>query len=94
MREIDREAALDSARDELKKHWEEEWRRWITSRAIEQVETEVSPTTFEIFRLLTFEELVPRDVAARLGVELTQVYNAKSRVMKKIMELRLEFDQA
>ena len=56
--------------------------------------TEVSEETFEIFRLRTFDELDSAAVAERLGVPMTKVYNAHSRVMQRLATIRTALDDA
>ena len=74
--------------------WEEEWRRAIYERALRQVRFEVEPRTYEIFRLLVFEQRAARDVAERLSVHHTQVYNAKHRILKRLGQLAAEYEDA
>jgi RNA polymerase sigma factor (sigma-70 family) len=74
--------------------WDEEWRRAVYERSLLQVQAEIAPQTFEIFRQLVFDERGADDVAAQLGVSRTQVYNAKYRVAKRLGELARAYEDA
>lgn len=78
--------------DALEGHWHEEWERHLLRRCLRRAQLEVLPRTFEIFSALTFSEESPAALAARLGVPITVIYNAKSRVSKRLQELVLELE--
>jgi RNA polymerase sigma factor (sigma-70 family) len=95
-------AALDTAQerdapdddDALERIWDEEWRRALLERCVERVRQEVEPATWECFALQTFQGLGAGEVAARLQLPHTRVYNAKHRVARRLRELAREFDDA
>jgi RNA polymerase sigma factor (sigma-70 family) len=80
--------------DALELIWEEEWRRAILERCIERVRKDVEPATWACFALQAFEGLGAEEVAARQGIPLTRVYNAKHRISRRLRELALEFEDA
>ncbi len=85
------EPAVSDGLDEL---WEEEWRRTVYERALEQVRLEVTPQTFELFERLVYRGEETEQIVAEMGVPRTKVYNAKSRVTQRLAELVREFDDA
>lgn len=80
--------------DALERIWEEEWRRATLERCIDRVRGEIEPRTWQCFALQVFEGLGARDVAARLELPLTKVYNAKHRVSRRLRELAREQEDA
>jgi DNA-directed RNA polymerase specialized sigma24 family protein len=56
------------------------------------VRCEFELTTFRAFELAVQQGLDASDVAQQLNVPVKTVYNAKHRILKRIRELRSEFD--
>jgi RNA polymerase sigma-70 factor (ECF subfamily) len=81
-------AAMQSveARDDLERQLGELFDREILEEAMARVRERVAPHTWEAFRLLTFEGLRGADVAPRVGMQVTMVYVAKSKVQKMLRE--------
>ena len=77
---------------ELAGIWEEEWRRAVYLRVLKRVQTELRPETVQIYHLATVEGLAVEEIASRLGVPPTRVYNAKHRVAKRVRELAAEYE--
>lgn len=73
--------------------WEKEWRQTILSQCLERAAREVSPQTFEAFRLVVFENQPPADVAERLGMSRNAVFIAKHRVGTRLRELRAALEE-
>ncbi|MEM7516559.1 MAG: sigma-70 family RNA polymerase sigma factor [Planctomycetota bacterium] len=84
-------AVADDALDAM---WEEEWRRMIYARAVEQVKLEVVPETFEMFQQLVFQGKTADEVGKNFGVDRARVYDAKYRVTKRLSELAKEYEDA
>lgn len=80
----------ESAAQEL---WEREWRQTILAQCLEQASREVSPQTFEAFRMVVFGGKSPADVAAELGMTRNAVFIAKHRVGTRLRELRAAFEE-
>jgi len=80
----------ESAAQEL---WEKEWRQTILAQCLEQVAQEVSPQTFEAFRLIVFGNQEPAAVAEQLGMTRNAVFIAKHRVGTRLRELRTVFEE-
>jgi RNA polymerase sigma-70 factor, ECF subfamily len=73
--------------------WEQEWRQATLLQCLEQVRQEVSPQTFEAFRLVVFENAEPAKVAEQLGMTRNAVFIAKHRVAGRLREIRVAFDE-
>ena len=87
-------AQLASEGDQLAEAWEEEWRRMVYARSLEQVRAEVTPETFEMFQQLVFQGKTNDEVAASFGVDRAKVYDAKYRVTKRLSQLAGEYEDA
>jgi RNA polymerase sigma-70 factor (ECF subfamily) len=82
-------------RSDAERTWEAEWQQAAMIQCLEQVRREVSPPTFEAFRLVVFEQVEPAAAAARLGLTRNAVFIAKHRVASRMRELReaMELDE-
>src|SRR5262245_57939085 len=74
------------AQDDLDQELEEEFDKELLEVAKQRVRQRVDPKTWECFRLLTEEGLTGREVAARLGMKVANVYHDKSRVLEMLKE--------
>ena len=74
------------ARADLEKQLENVFDREVLEEAMARVQRRVAPHTWEAFRLLTFEGLSGAEVAPRVGMQVTMVYVAKSKVQKLLRE--------
>lgn len=72
------------ARDELVEELYGEYERELLAAAIKCVQTRVEPRTWRAFMLLAMEQRSGREVAAELGLKVTAVIEAKSRVQAMI----------
>jgi RNA polymerase sigma-70 factor (ECF subfamily) len=88
-------AALDTvcARDELLEFLSEEFTRVMVAQACEHVRARVEPQTWEAFRLTACENRPGDEVAERLGMNITAVHKAKSRVLAFIREKVKRLDE-
>ncbi|MCB9865883.1 MAG: sigma-70 family RNA polymerase sigma factor [Phycisphaerales bacterium] len=75
------------SRDTAEQIWEAQWREFVIQACIKEVRRHVELHTFEAFRLYVLEEVPAEDVAARLGIERSAVYVAKSRVLHRMRKL-------
>lgn len=73
--------------------WDRHWERSVLEQCLQQVRSEVDPDTFRAFELVVRDEKSPADAANILGRPIKLVYNAKHRVLKRIRELRAEFEE-
>jgi len=72
--------------------WEQEWQQATLLQCLEQARGEVSPQTFEAFRMVVFEQVEPARAAERLGMTRNAVFIAKHRVATRLRELRTAFE--
>ncbi|MBN9523958.1 sigma-70 family RNA polymerase sigma factor [bacterium] len=73
-----------AADDGLQAEWEAEWQRTVLREALDVVRGEVEARTFRAFELY---ELEGRDVAAvatELGVSAATVYQARTRIVRRL----------
>jgi RNA polymerase sigma-70 factor (ECF subfamily) len=63
----------------------------LANRIITYVKERVEPRTWEAYWLTTMENVSASDVAERLGMNVTAVYMAKSRVGKRLREAAKQF---
>ena len=59
-------------------------RNQLVRRAAQQIRDEFEPKTWEMFWQTAVDGKLPADVAAIHGVQITAVYKAKSRVLKRL----------
>ena len=81
---IGSEAAQDP---QIESVWEEEWRRHHLRHALAQIRAEFNTTDLAAFEMVTSDGLDAPEVAKTLGTNVDQVYQAKSRVLRRLREL-------
>jgi RNA polymerase sigma-70 factor (ECF subfamily) len=64
--------------------------RQLPARALEIVRAECEPRTWQAFWLTTVDERTANDVAAELGMNVAAVYQAKSRVLRRLRKCMSE----
>jgi RNA polymerase sigma factor (sigma-70 family) len=74
------------ARDDLLSYLEQDFAREVVARACSVVRDRVEPWTWEAFRLVACEGRPGEEVATRLGMSITAVFKAKSRILGFIRE--------
>jgi RNA polymerase sigma-70 factor (ECF subfamily) len=74
------------ARAELLARLEEEFDQELMGEALARVRLRVEPQTWEAFRLTATEGLSGEAAAAQLGMRLTAVFKAKSRVLQLLRD--------
>lgn len=72
--------------------WDRQWEQSVLEQCLARVRREVEPATFEAFDLVVRQDLDAAAAAASLGLPIKSVYNAKHRVLRRIRELRHEFE--
>ncbi|MGI9516549.1 MAG: RNA polymerase sigma factor [Pirellulaceae bacterium] len=60
--------------------------RRLPARVLELVQSEIEPRTWQAFWLTTVEARTARDVAEQLEMQLASVYQAKSRVLRRLRQ--------
>lgn len=64
--------------------WELEWRRHHVRQALRTIEAEFNESNRTAFIMCTAQEHSPHAVAELLGISVDQVYQAKSRILKRL----------
>jgi RNA polymerase sigma-70 factor (ECF subfamily) len=72
--------------------WDVEWEQGLLDECLRQVRVEFEPQTFRAFELTVRDGRDASEAAAELGVPVKSVYNAKHRILKRIRELRDQYD--
>jgi RNA polymerase sigma-70 factor (ECF subfamily) len=80
------ELAGVAARDDLAERLRQEFDQELLEQAMRQVQERVAGTTWDAFRLTALEGLSAADVAQRLGLRVTAVFKARSRVQQMLKE--------
>lgn len=75
---------LADPKSELSRLWDIEHDRYVLQCLLDLMALELEPTTLQAFRRVTLDGASPDQVAEELGISLSSVYVAKSRVLKKI----------
>ena len=70
----------DSREVDLNAVWEMEWKHYLFDAAITRVKKKIEPKQFQIFDCYVRKEWPAQKVAARLGVNVGQVYLVRHRV--------------
>ena len=73
--------AADGDSDEF---WRVEYRQHLVTRALEIMQTEFEPTTWQACWETTVEDRPVADIAAELKITLNAVYVARSRVLRRL----------
>jgi RNA polymerase sigma factor (sigma-70 family) len=75
---------LSDPDNDLSRLWDEEHDRYVVRRLLEQIESEVTPSTWQAFRRVVVEGRDEETVAAELGLSVNAVFIAKSRVLSRL----------
>jgi RNA polymerase sigma-70 factor (ECF subfamily) len=86
---------LDEQAPTAESHWESQWAQRIMSRALDEARRRVDEQTYEAFDLYARRDVAADQVAARLGISVNSVHQAKSRVMRVVAAVveRLRADE-
>lgn len=89
------EALEDEVAGAHDSHWEDAWDEQLTARALEEAQGRFDQRTFEAFDLYTRRGVPAEEVAARLGLSVNSVHQAKSRVLNLVRTIldRLRADE-
>ncbi|UCD74257.1 MAG: sigma-70 family RNA polymerase sigma factor [Phycisphaerales bacterium] len=79
--EATRIAEADAAVNEA---WELEWQRYHLRQAMQTLDSEFNRTDREAFRRYAIEDASAQETAAELGISVDRVYDAKSRILKRL----------
>lgn len=82
------EATRVATTDELvEAAWEEEWRQYHLKQAMKFIDAEFNESDRAAFRMYALEGRGAAETAQALGLSHDQVYQAKSRVLKRLSQL-------
>jgi RNA polymerase sigma-70 factor (ECF subfamily) len=83
------EAAVESAAGDaaLDGQWEAQWRRCHLQRAMRLIEAEFNAADRAAFEAYALRGADARETAAGLGMSVEQVYQAKSRILRRLTAL-------
>ncbi len=71
---------------ELNRQWDEEHDRYVVHCLLDRVEEEFEPITLQAFRRLALDGVSGAEAAQELGLSVSAVYVAKSRVLARIRQ--------
>jgi RNA polymerase sigma-70 factor (ECF subfamily) len=78
---------LEEPQGELSQIWDREHNLHLVRQLFELIEPKFSDTTRTAFRRLTLDGATGDEVAQELGITLSAVFNAKSRVLRELRRL-------
>ena len=73
--------------------WDGTWERTVMTQCLAQIRLEVQPQTYRAFELTALAGLAPGVVAEQLDMSKNAVVLAKHRIVKRLRELRLEYEE-
>jgi RNA polymerase sigma-70 factor (ECF subfamily) len=79
--QVTRAAASDEA---VSAAWEEEWRQYHMRQAMRQIEMEFNRADVDAFQRYAIDGQDAAETAAALNMSVDQVYQAKSRILKRL----------
>jgi DNA-directed RNA polymerase specialized sigma24 family protein len=71
----------------LNRYWDEEHDRYVLRCLLEAVALEFEPATLRAFQLVALDGVPGAQAADELGISLTAVYIARSRVQRRLRSL-------
>lgn len=77
---------LEDPASDLSRQWDQEHDRHVVHRLLERIEGDFEAKTWQVFRKVVIEDAEPAAVAAELQLNLAGVWNAKSRVLRRLRQ--------
>jgi DNA-directed RNA polymerase specialized sigma24 family protein len=84
---VDPAALAETVDAETEAIWEQEWRSHHVERAMRVIEVEFGEKDRQAFRLYAQEGRGAAETADALGLSVDQVYQAKSRILRRLGEV-------
>ena len=84
------ETLTDDADADLERLWEAEWRQYHVRTALQRISVEFSQNDLAAFEAYALSDRDARSVAESLGMSLDRLYQAKSRILKRLTEVIAE----
>jgi RNA polymerase sigma-70 factor (ECF subfamily) len=85
--QVENAAAGDLADPAAEEHWEAEWRQYHLRTAMRTIRAEFNESDLAAFEAYAGHGRDAANVAASLGVSVDAVYQAKSRILKRLRDL-------
>lgn len=85
--EVDDEVAQAAADSEIERVWEAQWRQYHIRQAMSVIEMEYNEKDRAAFEAYAVAGREAAEVAAELALSVDQVYQAKSRIMKRLSQI-------
>lgn len=85
--EVDGPAAQAVADQEIEQVWEAEWRQYHIRQAMSVIEMEFNEKDRAAFEAYALAGREAAEVAAELAMSVDQIYQAKSRIMKRLSRI-------
>lgn len=86
------EFGIEDLPAEAEDHWEEEWKKYSIGEVLKDLQEHVSPLIYQVFTMLSVDELSVKEIAQALGITTNAVYVYKHSAVKKAKELLAEVD--
>jgi RNA polymerase sigma-70 factor (ECF subfamily) len=77
---------LADAASDLSRLWEEDHNQHVMRGLLALLQPEFNPTVWKAFTRQLFDDAEPAAVAAELGIQVSAVYLAKSRILKRLRQ--------
>ncbi len=87
LRGIDRTSWIPGGPPDVEQAWEAEWRQYHVRRALQVVAAEFNDNDYRAFRHYVLQQQDARRTAEAIGVSVAQVYQAKSRITRRLTAL-------
>jgi len=83
----------DLTPDALNNSWDEEWQMHLMVQGLEELKTQVEPTTFQAFELYALKGQTADEVAKFLEISKNAVFVAKSRCVERLQKIIRELEE-
>jgi RNA polymerase sigma-70 factor (ECF subfamily) len=80
------EAFAEAVPDQMTAFAEEEYRKYLVNRALQLMQADFQPATWQACWELTVEGRSARDIAGQLGLTVDAVYAANYRVLRRLRQ--------
>ncbi len=84
LRDVDESPEIAFTDPEVEEMWEAEWREYHMRQAMKRIESEFNERDRLCFAEYVVKDRPAVETAEKLGMSLDQVYQAKSRIMKRL----------
>ena len=87
LEDVESSAGAAPADEAAEQTWEDEWRQYHLRQAMRIVKTEFNESDLCAFDAYALRGRDARDTAQALGLQVDQVYQAKSRILKRLTRI-------